>query len=425
MLYRFLQFLMRSSLATHYLEIKGIGLNKIPKEGAMMIAATHPNSFLDAVIIACTIDRPLHFLARSDVFKAKWADKILRGLNLIPIYRLQEGHENLSRNDDTFRECYSILKEGGAILIFVEGLSLIDFKLRPLKKGLARIAFGFAHQNNFELNCAIVPLGLNYDRPKDFRSKINIGVGQIQYIKDYQENFEMSANSAYGILNEVLYKELSEHTIQVEDKNYMVYKALAELDSCFEQNSLSRKILIADHISKVDAEKNTCLIELTEVVQNAFGILKKNKLNFRKLKSNIGLSLKDIVLLILAAPLALIGLLVNFIPFSIAKNITEKKVKLDEFYASVRLVLGTILWIIWSLIFTVALFQFTSWAFLTPIAMYWLGRLYLRYYEKAHYVSAAYRLSQLKKDKTTFEELQQFIKQIYKIRSSEGLAPSK
>ncbi|MBL4709996.1 MAG: 1-acyl-sn-glycerol-3-phosphate acyltransferase, partial [Flavobacteriales bacterium] len=141
---------MRHSLAAHYLQIKANGLNTIPKSGPLMIAATHPNSFLDAIIIASIIDRPLHFLARSDVFEAKWADFILRKLNLIPIYRLQEGQENLSKNDITFKECYTILEKDGAILIFVEGVSLIDMKLRPLKKGLARIAFGYAEKNDFQ-----------------------------------------------------------------------------------------------------------------------------------------------------------------------------------------------------------------------------------------------------------------------------------
>jgi hypothetical protein len=89
------------------------------------------------------------------------------------------------------------------------------------------------------------------------------------------------------------------------------------------------------------------------------------------------------------------------------------------------LVLGTILWMLWTTVITVVVWQYTPWAFLTPIAMYWLARFYLRYYEKAHYVAAAYRLRQLKNKDGKFEELQQFIKQIYKIRSSEGLAPSK
>lgn len=424
MLYRLLKFLMRSSLAAHYLEIKGIGLKRIPKNGACMIAATHPNSFLDAIIIACLIDRPLHFLARSDVFRAKWADKILRKLNLIPIYRLQEGPKSLTRNDDTFRECHSILEQGGAILIFIEGLSLIDYKIRPLKKGLARIAFGFTQKNDFKLNCAIVPISLNYDRPKDFRSKVNVGVGQVQYILDYQENFEMNENRAFEILNKVLFKELSEHTIQVEAKNYMVYKALSELDNCFEQNSLNRKILIADHISAVSKNNPDCLIRLSEVVTNAFKILKSYRLNFRKMKSNVGLSITDILLIIAATPFAIVSFLLNFLPFVFAKSITERKVKLDEFYASVRLVLGTILWMLWSIILTVIACQFAPWALMMPVIMYWSTRFYLRYYEKAHYVAAAYRLTRLKKKVGKFQELQQFIKQIYKIRRSEGLAPN-
>lgn len=424
MLYRILQFFLRSSLAAHYLEIKGIGLKRIPKNGACMIAATHPNSFLDAIIIACLIDRPLHFLARSDVFRAKWADKILRKLNLIPIYRLQEGPKSLTRNDDTFRECHSILEQGGAILIFIEGLSLIDYKIRPLKKGLARIAFGFTQKNDFKLNCAIVPISLNYDRPKDFRSKVNVGVGQVQYILDYQENFEMNENRAFEILNKVLFKELSEHTIQVEAKNYMVYKALSELDNCFEQNSLNRKILIADHISAVSKNNPDCLIRLSEVVANAFKILKSYRLNFRKMKSNVGLSITDILLIIAATPFAIVSFLLNFLPFVFAKSITERKVKLDEFYASVRLVLGTILWMLWSIILTVIACQFAPWALMMPVIMYWSTRFYLRYYEKAHYVAAAYRLTRLKKKVGKFQELQQFIKQIYKIRRSEGLAPN-
>ena len=424
MLYRLLKFLMRSSLATHYLEIKGIGLKRIPKNGACMIAATHPNSFLDAIIIACLIDRPLHFLARSDVFRAKWADKILRKLNLIPIYRLQEGPKSLTRNDDTFRECHSILEQGGAILIFIEGLSLIDYKIRPLKKGLARIAFGFTQKNDFKLNCAIVSISLNYDRPKDFRSKVNVGVGQVQYILDYQENFEMNENRAFEILNKVLFKELSEHTIQVEAKNYMVYKALSELDNCFEQNSLNRKILIAHHISAVSKNNPDCLIRLSEVVANAFKILKSYRLNFRKMKSNVGLSITDILLIIAATPFAIVSFLLNFLPFVFAKSITERKVKLDEFYASVRLVLGTILWMLWSIILTVIACQFAPWALMMPVIMYWSTRFYLRYYEKAHYVAAAYRLTRLKKKVGKFQELQQFIKQIYKIRRSEGLAPN-
>lgn len=423
MLYRILQFLMKRSLVAHYLEVKGVGFNNIPKKGPLLVAATHPNSFLDAIILATLIKRPLHFLARSDVFNSKLSNYILRKLNLIPIYRLQEGHENLNRNDQTFKECYKILEEDGAILIFVEGISLIDMKLRPLKKGLARIAFGFAEKNNFNKNCSIVPVGLNYDRPKDFRSKINVGVGQIQKILDYQENYEINKSSAYSILNEVLFKELREHTVEVKEENYIIYKALAELDNCFGQNSLARKRLIANHIVSVSESNPNTISELKKIVKESFALLKQYKLNYRKLKVNAGISIKDVILILLASPLAMVAFIFNFIPMALAKVVSDKTVKLDEFYASVRLVLDTILWLIWTLIFTIVFTQITIWGLVTPIVFYSLVQFYLNYYEKVKYVMATYRLTKLKKEKEKFNHLQHLIKQIYRLRSK-GLSPA-
>lgn len=416
---------MKLSLKAHYLEIKGNGLCNVPKNGPVLIAANHPNSFLDAIIIACFINRPLHFLARSDVFKTKLADKILRRLNLIPIYRLQEGHSNLNKNEATFKECYKILDDNGAILIFVEGVSLTDFKLRPLKKGLARIAFGFAEKHNFTSNCAIVPIALNYDRPTKFRSKINIGLGQTQYIKDYKENFEINNNSAYGLLNEVLFKELQDHTIEVEDKNIEVYQALSELDNCFHQNSLSRKILIANNIKNIEKKSPKSLSTIKCLVEKINETLSIYRLNFRKLKVNAGLSSRKLFVVIITTPLAIISAVVNGIPFVLAKLIADKFVKLDEFYASVRCVSGTILWIIYSLVITIIAFKIHFIGILTPLFMYLLVLIYLDYYEKWKYISSSLRLRKLRLKTERFTQLQQQVKSIYRLRANEGFAPNK
>lgn len=425
MLYRFLQFLMRKSLLVHYLEVKGIGISTIPKEGPLMIAASHPNSFLDAIIIAVLINRPLHFLARSDVFGAKWANYILRKLNLIPIYRMQEGHGNLNRNDQTFNECHKILEKGGAIIIFVEGVSLTDMKLRPLKKGLARISFGFTELHQFAKECYIAPIALNYDRPTEFRSKVTAAVGNVIKVSDYTSIYQKNNNKGFMALNEAIFHELKTHTIEVEEKNYMVYKAMAELDSCFEQNSLSRKILIAEHVQDVSRKNSEEFNELKSIIENAFSILKDYKLNFRKLKINHGVSMKESIFLIITSPLAITAFIANFLPMYFSKLITDKTVKLDEFYASVRLVLGSILWIIWASGITVILMLYVHIAFfLTPVLLYLGAKFYLSYYEKAKYARAAYRLGRLKSNSDKYNQLQLLIKQVYRIRTGLGLAPA-
>ncbi len=56
------------------------------------MACNHPNSFLDAIIIGAHFKRPVHFLARGDVFKHPLSKAILIRLKVIPIYRLSEGN---------------------------------------------------------------------------------------------------------------------------------------------------------------------------------------------------------------------------------------------------------------------------------------------------------------------------------------------
>lgn len=423
MLYRILQFIMKRSISAHYLEVKGIGFNTISKKGPLLIAASHPNSFLDALILTVLIKRPLHFLARSDVFKSKWANYILRKLNLIPIYRIQEGQENLNKNEQTFEECNKILDEGGAILIFAEGLSVIDLKLRPLKKGLARIAFGFAEKHNFSINCEIVPVSINYDRPTEFRSKVLVGVGEMVKISSFEEAYRESPSAGYKALNEHVFNELKEHTIEVCEEDFLIYKAITELDSCYEQNSLARKKLIADHICNADKRMDEKFQKLLSNTQEAFGILKKYGLNFRKLKVNKGLSLKSGFLLLSGLPVSLIAFLLNFPPLLLTKYITNKKVKAVEFYASVRYVLGTLLWLLWVIAITVVGSFYSLFFFLSPILLFGLLKFYLKYYEEYKYFRATYNLHLLKKNEEDYHNLQSLIVTIYRLRTSLGLSP--
>ena len=281
-LYKVLQWLMRRSLDVHYLQVKA-DLQKIPKKGPLLIAANHPNSFLDAIILACLIDRPMHFLARSDVFSKGWSNFILRKLNLIPIYRRQEGKDKLGNNQQTFDESSRILSEGGAILIFVEGISVMDMKLRPLKKGLGRIILQYFKENPLG-KIQVATVGLNYDRPKEFRTKVLIANGEnISVDKSWLDGFSHPHN-AIRDLNQDIFKELQAHTIEVDPINETEFRAISEMDSSFKENSLSRKILIAKTLRKMQELHPIQASRLMDDCKKAKQILEKYRLNFRKLK---------------------------------------------------------------------------------------------------------------------------------------------
>ena len=150
------------------------GLENIPKSGAVILAATHANSFLDAAIIGCNLERRMWSLGRGDIFKKKLANKILSSFFMLPIHRLSEGKEHLRGNDETFDRCIELFKQGEIVLIFSEGICTHQKKLLPLKKGTARLA---QQAWNEGIDLTIVPIGISYDTFFSFGKIVNMNIG--------------------------------------------------------------------------------------------------------------------------------------------------------------------------------------------------------------------------------------------------------
>jgi len=153
-------------------------LNKpeiLKSKGPLLLAANHPNSFLDGIILTTLFDKPVHSLARGDVFKNKWVNQFLRSLQLLPVYRTSEGVENLGHNYSTFAACQKTFEESGIVLIFSEGWCENEWHLRPLKKGTARLATT-AWQNNIPLK--VLPVALNYSSFKKFGKEVHLFFGE-------------------------------------------------------------------------------------------------------------------------------------------------------------------------------------------------------------------------------------------------------
>jgi 1-acyl-sn-glycerol-3-phosphate acyltransferase len=175
----FVTFILR--LFNKHISING--LENIPKSGAVILASNHPNSFFDAIILCCTIDRRIWSLARGDVFKKSWAKKLLSSLFMMPVHRLSEGKEHLGDNDDTFNKCMELFQKGEVVLIFAEGICTHQKKLLPLKKGTARMA---QKAWNDGIDLTIVPVGISYDTYDKFGKKINLNIGKPIQKNDFQ-----------------------------------------------------------------------------------------------------------------------------------------------------------------------------------------------------------------------------------------------
>ena len=185
------------------------------EKGPMILACSHPNSFLDAVLMDILFEQPIWSLTRGDAFLNKRITNLFYKLKMLPVYRPSEGVENLSENYKTFDSCIELFKRDQIVLIFSEGLCVNEWHLRSLKKGTARLAYR-CQQENIPLK--ILPVGINYSSFKRFGKNLFVNLGNIFTANDFDKNL------SDGVWNQVFNNRLQEelrplvYEIEKEDK---------------------------------------------------------------------------------------------------------------------------------------------------------------------------------------------------------------
>ena len=175
----------------------------------MILGVNHPNSFLDAVIIGAIMDHRVHFITRGGVFKHPIVRRILRSINMIPIYRMTDGKDQLANNDATFEEVRTILKRGEHVLIFVEGFCRHQTTLQlPLKKGAPRMLLQAWADG---LDVTFLPVWVRYNSFVDFPKSFDVNFGKQFGREVVREGMEAgAAMMAINKATEVQLQHLSE-----------------------------------------------------------------------------------------------------------------------------------------------------------------------------------------------------------------------
>jgi 1-acyl-sn-glycerol-3-phosphate acyltransferase len=183
----------------------------------VILACNHPNSFLDALIIGSHYKHPVHFLARGDVFSKPLVNRLLRAINMIPIYRITEGREQLKYNEDTFEECLNVLENNGTVLIFSEGVCKNEYSLRPLKKGTARLAYMAWHDREIN-NLSIRPVSISYS------SFTNLQV--VTYVR---EGKAITQNDVAATIAPQFYQKLNQSISEQLERNSLSEEEMQEI----------------------------------------------------------------------------------------------------------------------------------------------------------------------------------------------------
>jgi glycerol-3-phosphate O-acyltransferase / dihydroxyacetone phosphate acyltransferase len=224
-LYTFFKILIAISLRVFFRKYQVQGQEKLKAiKGPLIVVSNHPNTLIDPLIVATLMPQRVAFVANGSIFN-KFTRPIFRYFNVIPVYRkkdMGDANNPLSQtelNKSTFKNCYEHLAKDGTILLFPEGTSELERRLRDIKTGTARIALGAEHENRFELGVKILPIGLNYSDQTRFRSEVFINVGEPIYLADFKEKYNPESFETVEALTELIAKKLSELSIVTEDED--------------------------------------------------------------------------------------------------------------------------------------------------------------------------------------------------------------
>ena len=181
--YRLLRALGRLALRWFYRDIEVVGMERVPVAGPVLLASNHPNALVDALVVGCTLSRPVVLTAKATLLGNPITRLLVHAAGVVPLRRASDavpsagsGVLDPARNAEAFATVLDVLEAGGVVLLFPEGKSHSDPALAPLKTGLARITL--MARDERQLKCIpIIPIGLTFERKWEPRSRVLIQFG--------------------------------------------------------------------------------------------------------------------------------------------------------------------------------------------------------------------------------------------------------
>lgn len=373
MFYSILKIIVRITVWVYFRKIHVRNAELIPQGVPLIITPNHPSSFMDIMVVVSFIKQKLHFIMRGESFNTAFKRWLLGNLNMIPIYRKDKTPELMHKNKEVFEKCYQVLAKKGALIIFPEGLSKTERRLREIKTGVARIALGAEAANKFELRVAVVPVGLNYSDPHRFQSELFINFAQPIDVSRFFELYQENEHKGIVALTEHIKECLEQHTIAIENEELdelvknieTIYKSklLRELGMSEKEQEfmLTKEIVEAVYHFHKHAPQRVQILQ-KKIKRYVNDIERLNLKDHLFSKSSTGGSfifdgLKTLAIIIVGFPIFLFGVINNFIAYKIPDFLASLSSRPD-FYGSITMATGMVTFIVfYSLqIWLVALF---------------------------------------------------------------------
>lgn len=354
-----IRLLCRLLLAVFYRRIEVVGLERIPVDGPLIVAANHPNSIVDAMVLMAIVPRRLRVLAKAQLFSHPFVGPFLRLMGALPVQRRQEAGDDPDKNAALFAATTATLRKGGAILLFPEGVTQPEPVLQTLRTGAARMLLAAQAGMQSPLPVALLPVGLVFEKPGIFREGRAVVVVGNPVSTDCAEAIDATAQAR--MLTDRLTLALRRLIVEAPDREILRLTELVD-------TLIARSSTDANAVTRLERLKTTLthyrwlahhhpapLADLAARLRHFDRALRDASLPFGARPRCYSLSglatfvCRETCLLLLGLPLALGGILLHALPYVLTGIAARLIPHTDEEDASDKIAAGLLFYpLVWS-----------------------------------------------------------------------------
>ena len=384
--YAILRYYVDITLKLSYRNIRYVGRENIPQDGAVIYAPNHTNALMDALVVLAMDRRAKVFVARADIFKFPILAKIFTFLKIMPIMRMRDGLDEVRRNNETIEKAVDVLRDKVPFCIFPEGQHQAKYSSLPLSKGIFRIAFQ-AQEMMPDVPLYIVPVGIRYGNFFRFRSTVSVHVVEPINVGEFiAAHKEQTTQEQMNIMREDLTERMKSSILYIpNDDDYeakyevcaTIVKAQAkkvkqssseplhELDAHFQANRLTVKLI--DRLMEEQPERAAELLKLGREA----AVLRRSRhisLDSISIKYPVLSRILKLLFFIVALPYC-IPVSVLTLPIKLVCMFVCHLMKDKAFHNSARYLVNLVLWPILMIIYAVIAYSFLPWQWVLPVTI--------------------------------------------------------
>jgi len=332
---RFIERLVSFLARSVYREVE-VYIPPEPRRNTPMVTvANHFGGFADALVLLDVMPRRPGIVARDVIWKVPLVGALMNWIGGIPVHK-PEDKGSASSNDQMFASCYSALEDGGNILIFPEGVTRNEPSIAPVKTGAARIVLGARARGVNGLS--IVPVGIHYEDKAALRSRVFVNVGAPIDVDADVEDRDVDANDREAVraLTDHIATALRRAAPDYADRSEQhLLKAAAgiTLRSHVDDPAADIDLGLQDRLANTLADRPAPQRErVCSAVSEYREDLDAVGYSDAELHSRLGAGrftlsfLWQLIVGVFLLPFALVGALINVIPFLIVKAVGALRV---------------------------------------------------------------------------------------------------